>query len=154
MKYCSRRSQCEMKFASSHLRSKYFTAKLFHLAKPNFTRRKANFVEKTTGRNLSFFLAGVEGFASLATRPAPPLLMASFAHQLFCCHCLSWQSVFLSKNGSYPQIPPRIRYSINTPRQNGAGYLWLGWRDLNPRVAESESDALPLGYTPLYVVSA
>jgi len=45
-----------MKFASSHLRSKYFTAKLFHLAKPNFTRRKANFVEKTTGRSLSFFL--------------------------------------------------------------------------------------------------
>ena len=39
--------RCEMKFASSHLRSKYFTAKLFHLAKPNFTRRKANFVEKS-----------------------------------------------------------------------------------------------------------
>ena len=33
-------SQCEMKFAFSHLQSKYFTAKLFHLAKPNFTRRR------------------------------------------------------------------------------------------------------------------
>ena len=29
-----------MKFATSHLRSKYFTAELFHLAKPNFTRRR------------------------------------------------------------------------------------------------------------------
>lgn len=130
-------------------RQKRFYSEAITLGEAKFYSPKANFVEKTTGRNLSFFLAGVEGFASLATRPAPPLLMASFAHQLFCCHCLSWQSVFLSKNGSYPQIPPRIRYSINTPRQNGAGYLWLGWRDLNPRVAESESDALPLGYTPL-----
>ena len=33
-------SRCEMKFAPSHLRSKYLTAKLFHLAKPNFTRRR------------------------------------------------------------------------------------------------------------------
>ena len=33
-------SQCEMKFASSHLRSKYFTAELFHMAKPYFTRRR------------------------------------------------------------------------------------------------------------------
>ena len=33
-------SQCEMKFAHSHLRSKYFTAKLFHMAKPYFTRRR------------------------------------------------------------------------------------------------------------------
>ena len=40
----------------SHLRSKYFTAKLFHLPV------RANFVEKTTGRNLSFFLAEKERF--------------------------------------------------------------------------------------------
>ena len=33
-------SQCEIKFASSHFRSKYFTAELFHLAKPYFTRRR------------------------------------------------------------------------------------------------------------------
>ena len=33
-------SQCEIKFASSHLRSKYFTAELFHMAKPYFTRRR------------------------------------------------------------------------------------------------------------------
>ena len=32
--------RCEMKFASSHLRSKYFTAELFHMAKPYFTRRR------------------------------------------------------------------------------------------------------------------
>ena len=29
-----------MKFASSHLRSKYFTAELFHMAEPYFTRRR------------------------------------------------------------------------------------------------------------------
>jgi hypothetical protein len=27
-------------------------------------------------------------------------------------------------------------------------YDWLGWEDLNPRMAESESAALPLGDTP------
>ncbi len=27
-------------------------------------------------------------------------------------------------------------------------YFWLGWEDLNPRMTESESVALPLGYTP------
>ena len=32
--------RCEMKFAFSHLRSKYFTAKLFHMAEPYFTRRR------------------------------------------------------------------------------------------------------------------
>ena len=32
--------RCEIKFASSHLRSKYFTAELFHMAKPYFTRRR------------------------------------------------------------------------------------------------------------------
>ena len=32
--------RCEMKFAPSHLRSKYFTAKLFHMAKSYFTRRR------------------------------------------------------------------------------------------------------------------
>ena len=32
--------RCEMKFAFSHLRSKYFTAELFHMAEPYFTRRR------------------------------------------------------------------------------------------------------------------
>ena len=30
---------------------------------------------------------------------------------------------------------------------------WLGWKDLNPRMLESESNALPLGDTPLYWAS-
>ena len=28
---------------------------------------------------------------------------------------------------------------------------WLGWQDLNLRVRESKSLALPLGYTPVYL---
>ena len=28
--------------------------------------------------------------------------------------------------------------------------FWLGWRDLNPRMTESKSVALPLGYIPLF----
>ena len=28
---------------------------------------------------------------------------------------------------------------------------WLGWMDLNHRMSESESDALPLGYTPIFL---
>ena len=56
-----------MKFAFSHLQSKYFTAKLFHLAKPNFTRRKANFVEKSTCFRKCFFLAPPAGLEVLAS---------------------------------------------------------------------------------------
>ena len=44
--------RCEMKFAFSHLRSKYFTAELFHLP------ARANFVEKSThclGRQMCAF---------------------------------------------------------------------------------------------------
>ena len=29
---------------------------------------------------------------------------------------------------------------------------WLGWKDLNPRITESESAALPLGDTPVFGV--
>ena len=31
------------------------------------------------------------------------------------------------------------------------GAVWLGWRDLNPRMTESKSVALPLGYIPMSV---
>ena len=47
VKYCSLRSQCEMKFAHiceaniSHLQSKYFTAKLFHLPAGQISLKKA-----------------------------------------------------------------------------------------------------------------
>ena len=47
-----------MKFASSHLRSKYFTAKLFHLVKPNSTRRRRISLKKERASQrlaLSFF---------------------------------------------------------------------------------------------------
>ena len=50
--------RCEMKFAFSHLRSKYFTAKLFHLVKPNFTRRRRISLKKERASQrlaLSFF---------------------------------------------------------------------------------------------------
>ena len=30
------------------------------------------------------------------------------------------------------------------------GVLWLGWQDLNLRMPESKSGALPLGYTPIF----
>ena len=46
VKYCSLRSQCEMKFATfataniSHLRSKYFTAQLFHLPEGQISLKK------------------------------------------------------------------------------------------------------------------
>jgi hypothetical protein len=46
-----------MKFASSHLRSKYFTAELFHLAKPNFTRRRRIPLKKALAEASAFFCA-------------------------------------------------------------------------------------------------
>ena len=30
-------------------------------------------------------------------------------------------------------------------------FIWLGWQDLNLRMRESKSRALPLGYTPLVI---
>ena len=62
VKYCSRRSQCEMKFA--HIRvSEYFTfaEQIFHSEAISLARR-ANFVEKSTCLRKCFFLAGVAGF--------------------------------------------------------------------------------------------
>ena len=44
-----------MKFASPHLRSKYFTAELFHLAKTNFTRRRRISLKKTLAFASAFF---------------------------------------------------------------------------------------------------
>ena len=44
-----------MKFASSHLRSKYFTAKLFHMAKPYFTRRRRISLKKALAIASAFF---------------------------------------------------------------------------------------------------
>ena len=76
MKYCSHRSQCEMKFAHireaniSHLRSKYFTAKLFHLP------ARANFVEKSTCLGKCFFLAGMAGFEPTDAGVKVPCLTA------------------------------------------------------------------------------
>ncbi len=128
-----------MKFVSSHLRSKYFTAKLFHLAKPNFTRHKANFVEKTTGRNLSFFLAGVVGFASLE----PP---AKQSTGLFFRLTANTQLKLLAPNSN-----PTIYLSKKQTHTFGMD-LFFGrgsWIRTN-EVTESESVALPLGDTPLF----
>ena len=44
-----------MKFAPLHLRSKYFTAELFHLAKPNFTRRRRISLKKALAFASAFF---------------------------------------------------------------------------------------------------
>ena len=33
----------------------------------------------------------------------------------------------------------------------GLLFCWLGWRDSDPRMTESKSVALPLGYIPIYV---
>ena len=50
-------SQCEIKFATSDLRSKYFTAKLFHMAKPYFTRRRRISLKKALAYASAFFMA-------------------------------------------------------------------------------------------------
>ena len=51
----SRFVRCKMKFASPHLRSKYFTAKLFHMAKPYFTRRRRISLKKALAFASAFF---------------------------------------------------------------------------------------------------
>ena len=46
---------------------------------------------------------------------------------------------------------PRLRRALLYPAELLAHIfvLWLGWKDLNPRMWESESHALPLGDTPI-----
>jgi hypothetical protein len=43
--------------------------------------------------------------------------------------------------GLFCYINSIVLYSIK--------FNWLGWKDSNLRVPESESSALPLGYTPI-----
>ncbi len=42
-----------------------------------------------------------------------------------------------------------ITKTKNTARTYLPCFVWLGWRDLNSRMTESESVALPLGDTPI-----
>ena len=41
-------------------------------------------------------------------------------------------------------------YHLATPHNNLWGMSWLGWLDLNQRMRESKSRALPLGDTPMF----
>ena len=48
------------------------------------------------------------------------------------------------------QIPPlSLDVKPKSGRSKPTAFCWLGWRDLNPRMTESESVALPLGDTPI-----
>ena len=42
-----------------------------------------------------------------------------------------------------------IEKQPDDPTVNLFRYKWLGWQDLNLRVPESKSGALPLGYIPM-----
>ena len=86
MKYCSHRSQCEMKFA--HIRaSEYFTfaKQIFHSeaishGKAIFHSPKANFVEKSTCFGKCFFLAPPAGLEpERQTRSESSSLQTCFA---------------------------------------------------------------------------
>lgn len=46
----------------------------------------------------------------------------------------------------YTCYPGLNRLDLNRLEQKG---IWLGWLDLNQRMTESESVALPLGDTPV-----
>ena len=47
----------------------------------------------------------------------------------------------------YIKNSQRIHFCIFWPV-----FIWLGWKDLNPRITESESAALPLGDTPVFCI--
>ena len=85
--------RCEMKFAFSHLRSKYFTAELFHMAEPYFTRRRRISLKKAhicLVDKCVLFSGGERGIRTLGTvlaftrfpvvrlRPAQPSLQIDF----------------------------------------------------------------------------
>lgn len=53
------------------------------------------------------------------------------------------------------QISPQILYKTKKqPDKSRIAFFWLGWRDLNSRMTESESVALPLGDTPININQA
>ena len=63
----------------SHLRSKYFTAKLFHLAKPNFTRRRRISLKKAHLRCRCAF------FWLVLTKKMPIILFRLFLYRAIIC---------------------------------------------------------------------
>ena len=68
----------------SHLRSKYFTAKLFHLALPNFTRRRRISLKKRASlTTCSFFLEVTAGFEPADNGVADRGLTTWLLHQRF-----------------------------------------------------------------------
>ena len=90
--------RCEMKFAFSHLRSKYFTAELFHMAEPYFTRRRRISLKKAhicPVDKCVLFSGGERGIRTLVRvlaetrfpvvrlRPAQPSLLASVSNRHF-----------------------------------------------------------------------
>ena len=60
---------------------------------------------------------------------------------------------FFSPTGWRSQFKSLFKLAITKTKNTARTYLpcfvWLGWRDLNSRMTESESVALPLGDTPI-----
>ena len=119
MKYCSRWSQCEIKFASSHLRSKYFTAKLFHLAKPNFTRCRRISLKKALAFASAFFWRSRRDSNSRAGYPTYALSRGASSPTWVLLHLVTYLKVFIKSE------PDKIHLS-------GSWIVWRrGW-DSNP----------------------
>ena len=59
----------DVMFGATRQRRASRTAGLHHARSVHHLPERANIVEKTTGRNLSFFLVGVTGFEPALARP-------------------------------------------------------------------------------------
>ena len=118
MKYCSLWSQCKMKFASSQLRSKYFTASLFHMAKPYFTRRRRISLKKALAWASAFFWAHSTKTQLIHPKTLPWLPQGSRTHtdrqaqdNLFpSIHSKNWPLQAGFAQGGYQGIPSPFPY--------------------------------------------
>ena len=146
MKYCSLRSQCEMKFAHireaniSHLRSKYFTAKLFNLPAGQISLKKAK-----SKFDLAFFWLGRRTW-SRRYDAKPRFLISALLRSSVSrgsdshlgCHSLPLPF----KSFSFAIPAKKNRECKCTPYS-----FWQGQKDLNPRPLVLETSTLP---TELY----
>ena len=112
-----------------------FAKRIFHSVAISLARR-ANFVEKSTCLHKCFFLAGMARFRTW------------FSH-------LPW----LSNEGGLREnlsdacigavLHHKVKPSQHKRAPQGCPLCWLGWPDLNWRMRESKSRALPLGDIPI-----
>ena len=115
----------EMKFMPPYAQAYFISAGYFTILIISLMPSGINFIKKSTSISLADFLVTRTGLSPLAARPAPPLLMASFAASVVVDRAYRRQSVLLSQNGSHPRSPYDTR-NISKKEDTSCIFLFAG----------------------------